>query len=488
MTRNSRLIMAVLATAVLLAAPAAQAQRGSDVAKEPVALKYIKMDKFGNSSGFKHPDAKKLCKECRAILQCKLGQKALAGKADPKYSQVLKDMTFWKKFGKKSYGFVLNHGCRGSDAIGFYGLVLWNVPGADKRLASIIKGKSRLTELVCGDKYKPYRALWWLNAQQHADVMIKGFENAMCTTQHTKQTLAVLHTWNLSKEQRKTIETFCVEKVFSGDMKDAKENVNPCLRYLGRTGVQDKDSLEYFQNYIGKGYKEAVYAMAAAQSKQYKGDLKGILSKQKKKTTKAGKKVTWYYARDLSVPAAIGLLGLGDGDAKKAVKQWLGWNKKWKSLYDNTGWQMLYSLAWTAKGKARKKLLPLLKKGFKMLKRHAKKDDKQKIYLLRAAMGLAHAGDKTGVSVIVDAIKGTNTELRDEAIATLGSKDNYYYSYRAMGGGLHIAKKGGLSKKDAQKIEKAVLKRLKFWSEKKLKQAGARIVLDIRARIAAAGL
>ena len=97
--------------------------------------------------------------------------------------------------------------------------------------------------------------------------------------------------------------------------------------------------------------------------------------------------------------------------------------------------------------------------------------------------------DKNGTDGLKDiesAIKGPDANQREDALEAMGCRFDYN-SYKSSMGGFAVGD-GGLSKADAQKLIDAILKKVKFWTNKTDKEDAAMAVLNMRARVKAAGL
>lgn len=457
--------------------------------KDTVAKKWLEMDKYGNVNGVKGL-LKDMCYDCGDILQCPYGTKAVHGEPDAKYNEVWKDLLyFWDD---KLIFPVTKYGSCSLGLTQFLGGVVWGVPEAGDLLAKTIDSDKKLDDLVCSDKKYVYRALWYLGDKKHADVMIEGFKNHDCTTSHMTDTLAVLHTWNLSDKQNKKIEEICLA-AFQGTGSKDKDKVKGCARYLGNAGSKNKDAIEFLQNFLGGNNKvHAARALGQIDPKGSKKYFQEILEKAKGKKgvyDKKGKykKVEVVYAREETVPAALALYTQGDKLAKSVVDLWLSVDVKNERLGDSNGFEMLFGNLAFVNEATMKKIKKSVQKAYKDLAKLGPKQKSWKLMQTRAAIMLAHTGDNTGLSAIIDAIEGNDNDLREAALWGLGGKPNYYTSYRAGAGGIK-AGTGGLSKADCEKLTKAITKKMKFWNEKKWKTMGNEAILDIRARMKAAGL
>ncbi|MCK5797666.1 MAG: hypothetical protein KAI47_10810 [Deltaproteobacteria bacterium] len=484
--------LAVLALG-LVATPVARAQHSVNPKSETVK-KYIESDKFGHVKRITSAEYQMVmtthgssCK--RNLLECPLGIAAIKGQADPKYKEIFKDLAKISKKGKNRtwlFGpFVAS--------VWPIGVTLWN---PDKALAIMTEKLQTLevVDFIARGKQYIYDALWYLGNPAAFDAMFKWFHNLNYTGLHTRNALMRIHTWKLSGEQKKKVEGFCL-KMFQNTgalpvgKKREKEIVKPCLRWLGLTGSKNSDAIEYAENYLGTNTAaDAARALGGMNYKKAKGALKNILNKQKKQRKIKKKKVTIWHPRAESVAAAVALIGMGDKDAIKAIKSWIAVDKKAKRLKNNSGFEMTFYEAPWASAAAKKKLLPLLKKSFKAVNKLSKSNENIKRYAVRAAIALAQCGQKDGLKLMLEVLKGSKKDFRDEVLVGLGGHDNYWGSFRIGLGGLTVGVKKGIGKKEVAQLEKMIFKRLKFWSKRGVKERAMRAVLDMRTRVKAAGL
>lgn len=473
-----------VAAGIFLAAGTTQAQTYVNKTSKTVK-KYLEFDKFGRVTKVISPEYKYLRGECnKNLLTCDVGIAAVKGKADPKYKAIWSDLHKITMRGKNRE-WMFGHWVRDMFP---YGLVLWNPDEALKILTKKLNYKVKMFNFMANTKEPIYDALFYLADKNAADPMIKWMGNLLYTSMHTKDALMRFHVWGLSADQQKKVEAVCL-KMFQGEGgKPAKgrekEIVVPCMRFLGLTASKNSDAIEFIENYLGENLKAAAArALGGMGHKKAKSALKEVLAKFKREKKIKKKKVTMWMARNESVSAAVALLGMGDKTAGKAIKGWLKVDMKDKRI-DSSAFEMtVFELPW-AGAKSKKKLLKMVKKAFKNIQKLAKKEDRMKTYVNRAAIALVQAGDKSSMKYLLATLKGNNKDLRNEILIGLGGHTNYYGSFRTGTGGIGIGGKKGVGKKEVEALEKMILKRLKFWkSDRGAKLKATRAVLDMRARL-----
>jgi hypothetical protein len=167
------------------------------------------------------------------------------------------------------------------------------------------------------------------------DAMIQGFMDDDYTPDHIINTLPVICRWNLSADQRKKLEEYCLA-VFQGKASlntKGKEKIPACLGYLGIAGASDATVNEHMKNNLAEGNRvESIRALGGIAQADAKNGIQEHLDKQKKvKKTKdkAGKTTEEItsMARPESVAAAVAFINMGDKAALDIVKTWLTVNK-----------------------------------------------------------------------------------------------------------------------------------------------------------------
>jgi hypothetical protein len=495
-TMNNIMKLVAVGLVVLGFTATAAAEKNMD---KPVCQKWLTWgDKFGNSQDLKEGTAlHQMCRtDCksRGLTTCKPAVDALNGKTDPKQQEAIADMFyFWDV--KNNTSQCIHKSCR----IAHYELapVVFALPNAKEVLTSMIDTNEKLSEISCGTKAKIARALWYLGDKSVLDTLIASYENTLCTAGHIKNTLPVIHLWGPSPEQHAKIESFCVDKIFPGpyqdNLRNAKDAIGGCYRYLAATGSQNDDGLEYIRQ-GAENSTTALRALAILDAKGSKKNFKKRLAKQKKVKTKTirgkGKKKdkkieteTWR-GREESITSALAL-GYKDKEAKKAINWWLSLGEDKDRLNDTNGWEYLFLTSGFFP--TDKKLLKAMEKAYAAVVKASENEDRLELYALRAAIGLAQNGSAKGLPLIIDMIKGTDKGKRGEALQGLGGIDHYWGSFRSGTGGIKVGGKGGLKKADVEKLIKTILKKMKFMKDRN-QEAAALAVLDMRARMRVAGL
>lgn len=490
---------------VAVAAGGAWAGLGSTMMKDPLCQKYIKYhDRYGNIPQYKNATFLDVQRKCKSsILGCKYGWKAAQGKPLAgglgKFFVDSLAHAKWRNGNRtwivKFYGADRNAGDRA-----MFGLVLYPHASGVQAILKIMNTNQKLSDMSYLKRYG-YPALWYLGAKNGVDIMIRGLKNKYNNVDHRKWFLATAYYWKLSAAQKKKIVAFCSEIFQSTEGKD-KDTVASCLRYLGRIKTRDSDAREYMVNYVGAGRgqvkMEAVRALGFMKHKGAKEKLKENLNKAfrlqkrsvrrrrryKKVTTK-----TWYITYN-AVESAVALMGMRDKTAKAAIKYWLTINKSNKrfSMASSSGWERTVFEATFAEPKTQKKLKKMIKKALKKLIKADKKErGSYKDYIRRTWIALIQMGDKKALKPILKYLKSSNKDDIKEVLDCLGAYTNRIWGFRAGHIGVNVGK-GGLKAKDAQKIVKAIQKRMKFWTDRGMKEKGVRVILEVQARIKASKL
>jgi|GEM_PF-2568888 hypothetical protein len=474
-------------TAPVTAAPGSMTQA--------TCKKWIKWgDRFGNSPRLKKGTALDSfcntdCKPGAGVAICRPTLDALKGKPDPKLQAAVGDLFFFwgNKKDDKRKRMCVKTSCRVSNWQ--LAPVVYQLPNAKELLTKFFKSKETM-DMICSEKGPMARALWYLADKSTLDVLIDSYGNTLCNPGHAKNTLPLIHLLGPNDAQKKKLEGYC-EKVFAGpyqgDLRNAKDVIPACYRYLANVGTKNDDLLEYVRQGSANGV-EALRALAILDAKGSKKTFKKRLAKEKKRKkiyVKGGKKKemdTWRGHME-AVVSALGL-GYKNKDAKKAINWWLSYNVSWKNLNDPSGFE---SLVLTAPFFPKdKNLLKAIEKGYKTVLKAADEKDNLTVYALRAAIGLAQMGSKKGLPTIIDALKGTDKGHQEEALRGIGGITYHWGTFRWGTGGLKVGGKDGLKKGDVEKLITTILKKFKFMG--KNQHAATLAVLDLRARLKAAGL
>ncbi len=454
-------------------------------------------DKFGNGGDLKEGSTvHSLCKsECKAgggLLTCKPGVEALRGTIDPKHAEAATDLLYSFK-DKEPNSLCVWGKCRMQNK--HLGPVIFQSPNAAEALTGLIDTPEKLGGVACGIKADIARGLWYLADTATLDTLIASWDNTVCSGDHAKNLLPVIHLWNPSDAQRTAIEAYCVDKVLPGpwqdDMRNGKDVTQACYRYLAATGSDNDDGIEY----VRQGSDNDIEALRALAILDAKGSKKGFAKALKKemsnknvwvKTKKEEKKVkmdTWR-GTEKSVTVALGL-GYKHKEAKQAIDWWLSYNSSWEKVNDSAGWEHLFlSAPFFPRDK---KLFKAMEKAYANIAAIAEDNEKVEEAALRAAIGLAQMGSAKGLPTLEEAIKGTDASRRKETLEGLGGVTYYWGSFRVGAGGVKVGGKEGLKRSHVEGLIKLILKKHKFMGQSE-QEAASLAILDMRARMKVAGI
>ncbi len=353
-------------------------------------------------------------------------------------------------------------------------------------------------------KAKPtaWWSLWYLGAKQHVDTIIGGFRAVglrnRALTRHTSFMLSVLDRWKLSSAQKAKVEKFCRDHVLKPGASHRGAALG-CMRYLGRIQTRDKGLQKAIMSFIGAratlGSMEAIRALSHIRYKGFKKRAKANLKSAKhtfvkiKRRGRRIKRSTYkgYTAHHDAVPSAVALVGLGDRKALRIIKSWLMTYDMQGFIHQETAFHAVFQETAFAHPKAIKKIKPLLRRALKKARKKARKNDRMKRVVLFASLAMLQMGDKSGLKVVLKAIKNAKRKRLYYITNYLGGTPSNTYTAWGSGSGMGHVKVGkkAIRIRDAKKIIKALTKRFKTIPIKKTNTRSylLQAIADIQANI-----
>lgn len=476
----------------------------NSAAKDPLCKKYIKFrpvmgGNFNPLFYFKEP-AKTLAhyrNSCsKSLVSCSAGWNAAGGKPTPGVKEFMKDslqVVKWSGFWQ--FKFQIVDGNVGPRAM--FGSILYNVPNAADLIAKSISTRERFQNIWGGPKHSghvrkpgmlPYLALYYLGAKDKVDMMI---DNLAVGGHHQFHFLTFAHFWNLTKTQKKKIEGTCL-KILAKSKRNQMQ-ARACMRYLAHTGTRNSDVIEYMMMNAGSGSSylanDAVRALGILKVKKARRQIKSRLKSGTVKRTMRirrrrryrRKKMTTYTGNADVVSAAIALASMGDRGGKRAIKYWL--SMKSNGPMDTRGFEVFLWEATLASRAMKKRLAKQIRKAARKLKKHSGSTNED---LYRAAnVALLQMGSKAGLRNVLQVLGGHDKGDIKETLQQLGGMLTPL-SYRRRGAQRIPVGKGGLRVSDAKKLRKLIKRRIRFWSDKRVKKYATIVILELTGAINAA--
>ncbi|MFH2006229.1 MAG: hypothetical protein ABI333_06555 [bacterium] len=504
MKARNGLIVGTIALFGLVMPQVAQAQTAlilKYMNKDATVLKYMDLGINGNQfrMRWKHPVALKIAKECSqtSYLYCKHAWKAFSGSPMKGAMEFVKGTMEAAKWGNngKYWTWKFQYYKSGIGPRSMLGSVVFNVPDAAKLIAATMDAPEKIKTLHTGSDHEPMQALWYLGAKQYTDTIINSLGHWSFAA-HRNFAMYFLWNWKLSAAQKKKIADHCVDQVFKGTESKAKRSLRACALFLGMTKSKHPKAKQYLENMIEgqDGAKFAIRALGLMGHKGAKRDLQKMLKKQKSwkhvykgrgRRAKRVKMDTWG-AYQNSFAAAVALLSMGDGNALKAIKYWASYDKAKKRLFDTSGFEELAYDAPFAGPKAAAKIKGVLLGALKMLTKDEDSNRDNKRYKRAAIIGLAQMGAKKVMKPLLEELRGRDARGLLTVLKDLGGNKSLWDDSRTGLVGIKVGK-GGFSIAQAKKIAKYIRGRLEFYNDDSAKRFAIQAVLDIEARIKAAG-
>jgi hypothetical protein len=467
---------------------------------DAVCKKHMKWgDKFGNSAELQPGGPMQAfweaCEDGEGLLICQPALDALGGKVDAGIQALIPDYFHYTGLkdsdGKLTpEGYCIKRVARIRN--NYLGPVIFALDNAKDLLLGMVDSPDKLKDVMCRDKAEVARALWYLGDKSAADGLIATFDNAECTGDHIRNTLPVLHLWGLSAEQVAKVESVCIDKIMGDGFKDnekgnSQDSIEACHRFFAATKTKNADALEYARMAMPNSI-EALRAVAIMDPAGNKGELTARLTKWKQEKDGKDKKgepikIVTYQGRDEAIVGALAL-GYGDKVAKEAIDYWLGYDADWKSFNDQNGWEGLFLVGGPFFA-VDKNLLAAMEKAFEANKTLVEANGgKEGEMITRGAIGLTQMGSPKGLETLKQILNGTDAGAQKEVLQGLGGITYYWGTSRWGAGGIKVGP-GALQKAQVQELIDLILKRMKFLQHK---AEGTLAILDMRARVRAAGL
>jgi len=382
--------------------------------------------------------------------------------------------------------------------------VLYPTEGAAARIAATIETEKKQGDLWQEYAQHPYEALYYMGAKEQLPAILKGlsFKERNPSRTQIKPTLLHLPTWTLSDEQVGQVADLCVE-LFTATKED-KKAIAACIRYLGLVQIKHEDARDFITNYAnGQGdswlHLHGIRAAASLGLKDSKESFQDNLKKAyrekieriRKGKKRIEKKVDTWSAHHQAVPSAVALMGMKDKKAAKAIDYWLGFEERGgrEQFVHNQGFKLLAREANFADPKTKKKLHKLLTKAWKKAVKLAEDNSSLERDIFQGAIGLSQLGDQGALDYLTRYIKGKKgreSDIREILKAWGGETKAIMHGGNSNIGIGHLSVgKGAIKPKAAEALVKAIVKRMKFWSDVNMKILATNVVLDLQARIKA---